>query len=763
MHLDIERLLHKRDAIETTVLASTVAGSGRGLSRSEDQLRRVGLELFTALFSGEVAGAYRASLGVAQQRGERLRVVLRLTVPQLAALPWEALFDPETGHYICRREPLVRHVPAPYTPDPLEVDTSLRVLGLVASPRGLPPLDVSAEQDRLSEALAGPITEGRIELEWLAQASWEAVQEKLLADHWHVLHFIGYGDYDLTRDQGLLALVGPGGRANLVEAEALADLLDQATPTPRLVVLNSCSSGEAGTQDLFSGTAAALVHSGISAVAAMQFTISDSAALAFARGFYTALAHGRGVDEAVRSGRVSILGAPNTLEWVTPVLYVRGETSQLFTLAPPRRMSHDESPAVDPDYLRERYLEARAELRVRHYDTALALLDDLFELAPGYRDTATLRETAARKRDLSAMPAPQSMAPEKKYTSEELRKATTVDKTDRPKAFLSYTRIDDEFFGGAITKLRRLLELGVQVVTGDHSFTIFQDIDGIELGQKWEKRINEAISTSTFLIPIVTPLFFASDACRDELNRFIEHEKTLGREDLILPIYFQETAVLEKPELLKSDPLAREIASHQRYDWRIQADLPADDPKIRAAVLKLAKSIAAAMARTATSVSRAAQARPADEHRAHEEISELVESLGQERRSEKSRKLVLWVDDNPDNNVYERRSMAAYNINFVLALSTGKALAELRKQQFDAIISDMGRPPDPRAGYTLLEALRDSGDQTPYFIYAGSRDPEHVREALTRGAQGTTNRPDELLEMMLQTVSSPRTSNPPPK
>ena len=60
--------------------------------------------------------------------------------------------------------------------------------------------------------------------------------------------------------------------------------------------------------DLFSGTAAALVRSGIHAVAAMQFAISDGAAVSFARGFYTALARGRRVDEAVRSGRIGILG-----------------------------------------------------------------------------------------------------------------------------------------------------------------------------------------------------------------------------------------------------------------------------------------------------------------------------------------------------------------------------------------------------------------------------------------------------------------------
>lgn len=65
--------------------------------------------------------------------------------------------------------------------------------------------------------------------------------------------------------------------------------------------------------------------------------------------------------------------------------------------------------------------------------------------------------------------------------------------TDRPEVFLSYTRLDDEFFGGAITSLRRLLERGVQVVTGDRGFNIFQDVDGIEFGQKWQKRLNEAI------------------------------------------------------------------------------------------------------------------------------------------------------------------------------------------------------------------------------------------------------------------------------
>ena len=87
---------------------------------------------------------------------------LKFAWPELAVLPWETMFDPETGSYLCRREPLVRHVSAPYVPDPLEVSRPLRILGLVASPRGLPVLDVEAEQKRLTRALAQPLAGRRL-------------------------------------------------------------------------------------------------------------------------------------------------------------------------------------------------------------------------------------------------------------------------------------------------------------------------------------------------------------------------------------------------------------------------------------------------------------------------------------------------------------------------------------------------------------------------------------------------------------------------
>ena len=74
-------------------------------------------------------------------------------------------------------------------------------------------------------------------------------------------------------------------------------------------------------------------------------------------------------------------------------------------------------------------------------------------------------------------------------------------------------------------------------------------------------------------------MYFKSEPCRDELTRFLEHEKQLGRDDLILPIYFVEAPVFERNDLLAKDPLASAIAKRPRYDFRVQADLALDDPE----------------------------------------------------------------------------------------------------------------------------------------------------------------------------------------
>ena len=79
--------------------------------------------------------------------------------------------------------------------------------------------------------------------------------------------------------------------------------------------------------------------------------------------------------------------------------------------------------------------------------------------------------------------------------------------------------------------------------------------------------------------------------------------------------------------------------------------------------------------------------------------------------------------------------------------STQQALDLLETQSFDVIISNMGRPPDNRAGYTLLDRLRPS-ITTPFIVYSSSNLPKHKEEAKQHGALGATNDPSELLALV---------------
>jgi len=113
---------------------------------------------------------------------------------------------------------------------------------------------------------------------------------------------------------------------------------------------------------------------------------------------------------------------------------------------------------------------------------------------------------------------------------------------------------------------------------------------------------------------------------------------------------------------------------------------------------------------------------------------------------------ILWVDDRPSNNLREQSALLSLGMRVELAMSTEEALTALEKKSFDVVISDMGRPPDAQAGYTLLKAMRERGDLTPFVIYAGSNASEHKQLARERGALGSTNSPQELLDLVLRAV-----------
>jgi parallel beta-helix repeat protein len=159
-----------------------------------------------------------------------------------------------------------------------------------------------------------------------------------------------------------------------------------------------------------------------------------------------------------------------------------------------------------------------------------------------------------------------------------------------PAAFMSYVRFDDQHEGGQLTQFRERLSAEVHLQTGEE-FPIFQDRNDIAWGQNWEARINETLDAVTLLIPIITPSFFRSPPCRDEVTRFLEREHELGRNDLILPVYYVSASELDDPKLRAADPVVQVLAARQYADWRDLRYEPFTAPLVRRALAQLASRL----------------------------------------------------------------------------------------------------------------------------------------------------------------------------
>ncbi|MGR9235046.1 SAV_2336 N-terminal domain-related protein (plasmid) [Rhizobium leguminosarum] len=108
---------------------------------------------------------------------------------------------------------------------------------------------------------------------------------------------------------------------------------------------------------------------------------------------------------------------------------------------------------------------------------------------------------------------------------------------------------------------------------------------------------------------------------------------------------------------------------------------------------------------------------------------------------------LLWVDDRPGNNKTIARRFGSLGVDVVEELNTTAALAAF-DEQFDLVISDMGRKEGPREGFALIEALRSKGSEVPILIFAGryASSPKNRNDTIIAGAQLCTNNPQELYD-----------------
>lgn len=325
------------DRLENFVLK--MGGARASVRRLHDPPRQLardfGQALYDAVFAGEVEDCLRRSVLAAEEQHARLRIRLRLNrAPELLDVPWEYLYSTALGRPLALSTdtPLVRYVEMAAPSAPLHVAPPLHILMAAPSPRDVGSLDTERELALLHEATRDLVREGLVEIHSLEAATPSGLQRHLRRHEVHVLHFMGHGAF--TDEGGVLAFEDEDGLANPVSGHDLGVMLHDHDAL-RMVVLNACEGSRTSISDPFGGVAQSLVRLGIPAVIAMQFEISDTAATRFAHELYLAIADGYPVDAATCEARLALYFDSDTVEWGTPVLYLRAADGRVFDVERP--------------------------------------------------------------------------------------------------------------------------------------------------------------------------------------------------------------------------------------------------------------------------------------------------------------------------------------------------------------------------------------------------------------------------------------------
>jgi hypothetical protein len=274
----------------------------------------------------------------------RVRLRIDATAPELHALPWELLRDPGEGGMpqdlaATIATPFSRYLAGKWQPGSPVLKRPIKVLLAVASPQNLeseyqlPSINVEHEFSNLKEALKGldveitlfpqlpiacslPTRDGEVVSVASKQQPCTLVDLELkLKQGYHILHFIGHGNFIKEEQKSVLYMADSENRVKLAYDADVAAMLARQLADPeifqhdklRLVFLSSCRTATRSPADAFRGMAPQLVMAGVPAVVAMQDLIPVNTAQAFARTFYRQLLEHGQVDLAANEARSSIL------------------------------------------------------------------------------------------------------------------------------------------------------------------------------------------------------------------------------------------------------------------------------------------------------------------------------------------------------------------------------------------------------------------------------------------------------------------------
>ncbi|HAJ37610.1 MAG TPA: hypothetical protein DCL15_18230 [Chloroflexi bacterium] len=326
---------------------------GRG-AVGQTLLETLGAQLFAALFHGAVRDLWGRAHADLEREQTGLCIRLLAAAPAVAALPWEAMFDPDrkvafAGSLqtpLVRVENLLQHVDHVR---PLTTTLPLRML--ITTPEDpSQQIDGAAEVEQLTAALgswvdryvAVTVLNGRFDVVTLRQQI-----ARIQPD---IVHLITHGQPD-----GVLLWQHD---APVITPAAALRVAFEGAHSVKLIVLNACATGYSGVHSALTSVGAQLLQTGTPAVIAMQYDIEEGDASNFVRFFYQELFGGACpgvVPRAVSYARSNLYALnPAHVGYATPVLWLNAANGEIFEMErlpmPPFSTHHTTTPAREPDF-----------------------------------------------------------------------------------------------------------------------------------------------------------------------------------------------------------------------------------------------------------------------------------------------------------------------------------------------------------------------------------------------------------------------------
>jgi CheY-like chemotaxis protein len=124
---------------------------------------------------------------------------------------------------------------------------------------------------------------------------------------------------------------------------------------------------------------------------------------------------------------------------------------------------------------------------------------------------------------------------------------------------------------------------------------------------------------------------------------------------------------------------------------------------------------------------------------------------------------ILWVDDRPANNEYERQLLRPHGIVFDNVVSTHEAIEQLLNETYDLVITDWARSGSSdrseEAGATLLHHSAVRSGAPPVIVYAGHWVIARRDELKRLGAADVMANREQLIDTVLRSLG--RAQEPP--